>query len=160
MHTYTSSSETHLWHRHLQSHPPFSLQWNQRRQIPLTSSFLVLPLFCCLLSYLTFFALCFVSFSSSSLLSSFSFLFFSREGEGGGDLCRLGDLECLLCGEREWLPLRSLSLDWDLSWHLCSLSWDLDRTGPPTLPPWGVAAAVTYLESSSRIEKYLFRPSA
>ena len=24
MHTYTSSSETHLWHRHLQSHPPFS----------------------------------------------------------------------------------------------------------------------------------------
>ena len=24
MHTYTFSSETHLWHRHLQSHPPFS----------------------------------------------------------------------------------------------------------------------------------------
>jgi len=45
---YTFSSATHLWNRHLQSHPPFSLLWSQRRQIPLTS-FLFLPL-CCLLS--------------------------------------------------------------------------------------------------------------
>ena len=43
---YTFSSATHLWNRHLQSHPPFSLLWSQRRQIPLTSSFLFLPLFC------------------------------------------------------------------------------------------------------------------
>ena len=45
---YTFSSATHLWNRHLQSHPPFSLLWSQRRQIPLTS-FLFLPL-CCPLS--------------------------------------------------------------------------------------------------------------
>ncbi|MXQ86256.1 hypothetical protein E5288_WYG006612 [Bos mutus] len=42
----------------------------------------------------------------------------SREGERDVDLCHLGDLERLLCGEREWLPLRSPFLDWDLSWSV------------------------------------------
>lgn len=63
----------------------------------------------------------FVSFFSSSLLS------FSREGEGDVDLCRLGDLERLLWGDRERLLLLSLSRDRDLSRRLRSLSRDVDR---------------------------------
>ncbi|KAG5212341.1 hypothetical protein JEQ12_014770 [Ovis aries] len=51
----------------------------------------------------------------------------SREGEGDVDLCRLGDLERLLCGERERLLLRSRSLDRDLSRRQRSLSRDVDR---------------------------------
>ena len=87
---YTFSSETHLWHRHLQSHPPFSLLWSQRRQIPLTSSFLVLPLFCCLLSYLTFFALCFLCPPHLFFLSVISSFFQSRKGRRCGSVSSWG----------------------------------------------------------------------
>ena len=73
-----------------------------------------------------------------SLFSLSSISSFSREGEGDVDLCRLGDLERLLWGEREWLPLRSPSLDWDLSWCLCSLSWDVDLTAYAPCDPFGI----------------------
>ena len=107
---------------YLQSRPPFSLLWSPKRQIPLTSPFRFLPLFCPLsLSNLTFFALCFFCFFSSSLLS------FSGEGEGDVDLCRLGDLEPLLCGDPERLRRGSLSRDRDLSRRLGSLIRDVDR---------------------------------
>ena len=63
------------------------------------------------------------------------------------DLCRLGDLERLLCGEQERLLLRTRSQDRDLSRRLCSFPGC--GPGRPRLPPWGAAAAVTHLESFS-----------
>ena len=63
------------------------------------------------------------------------------------DLCRLGDLERLLCGEQEWLLLPSLSLDWDLSWHLSWFSFPGCGPGLPMLPSCGAAVVVTHLES-------------
>jgi len=115
---YTFSSETHLWRRHLQSHPPFSLLWRQRRQIPLTSSFLFLPLFCPLSPSQLSDVLC------SFFLSSPHLLFQLRRENV--DLCRLGDLERLRGGVREQL-LWSCSRNRDLSRRLCSLSQDVGR---------------------------------
>ena len=63
------------------------------------------------------------------------------------DLCRLGDLERLLWGERERLLLRSRLRDGDFSLRLRSLSQDVDRL--PRLSPRGAAAAATHSESSS-----------
>ena len=87
MHTYTFSSETHLWHRHLQSHPPFSLLWRQRRQTPLTLSFLFLPLFCRLSLIQSAHVLC-------SLFGFFllliSFFFQSRRGSRCGSMSSWG----------------------------------------------------------------------
>jgi len=136
---YTFSSETCLWHRHLQSHPPFSLLWSQRRQIPLTSSFLVLPLFCCLLSYLTFFALCFLC--PPSLLSV----------EKGREMwiCVVLGTWNAFCEGSESGFLSDLPR-WTGTFLGACVLFPGTWTWPPTLP-------VTHLEYSSRTEKYLFR---
>ena len=85
--------------------------------------------------------LCFFCFF---LLLISSFFQWRREDV---DLCRLGDLEHLHCGEREQLLLDLASRDWDLSRRLRSFP----GCGPglPPLPPWGAAAAAIHLESFS-----------
>ena len=136
MHTYTFSSEIHLWHRHLQSHPPFSLSWSQRRQIPLTS-FLFLPL-CCLLSLPQLSdVLCslFLLFLSSSHL----FFLSVEKGKEMWIYVVLGTWNAF-CVVQERL-LRSRSQDRDSR----PLRFG---PGPPKRPLWGAAVAANHLESS------------
>ena len=64
MHTYTFSSEIHLWHRHLRSHPPFPFVEVNPINVIISIPLSVVP--SVFLSYLTFFALYFFLLLSSS----------------------------------------------------------------------------------------------
>ena len=61
---YTFSSETHLWHRHLRSHPPFPFVEVNPINVIISIPLSVVP--SVFLSYLTFFALYFFLLLSSS----------------------------------------------------------------------------------------------
>ena len=126
---YLFSSEIHLWHRPLQSHPPFSLSW---RQIPLTSPFLLLSLLCPLYSS--------VIWRSLLSVSSPQLFFLSVEKGKMWIPGVLGNWNAF-CAARERLPGPGPFSAPAFSFPGCGL-------GPSKYPLWGAAAAATHLESS------------
>ena len=127
----------------------YLLLWSQRRQIPLTSSFLFLPLFCPLsLSQLSD-VLC-------SLFLSFPHLFFLSVEKG-----RCGSMWSWRPGTPSGWGARAASslilLPEPGPFSAPVFSFPRCGPGPPPLPPWGAAEATTHLESfSSTSPPFLF----
>ena len=123
---YLFSSEIHLWHRPLQSHPPFSLSW---RQIPLTSPFLLLSLLCPLYSS--------VIWRSLLSVSSPQLFFLSVEKGKMWIPGVLGNWNAF-CAARERLPGPG---------PFSAPAFSFPRCGPEplTLPPWGAAVTARFI---------------